>query len=144
MKKLRTKWNGIIAGVCTLALIITLTALADVPPPELSIEQTDSNQFNIVITNGITATNYTLFWTPVLEDPNFPWLPLWVSEVGETNFAVEVPGMDEIPNGFFRVLMGSDSDGDGILQQQDADSDDPGVGILSVTINSPTDGAVLQ
>ena len=133
-----------ILGFGTAALIIVFTALADPPQPGLTITQVASNEFSIIITNGSATTNYTLFWTDVLEDVNYPWLPLWVGDVGETNFGVEIPSMDDWPHGFFRALVGSDGDGDGVLEQQDADSNDSNVGILSLTINSPTNGQVLQ
>lgn len=145
MKNLRRNWPtiGVSLGVASAACITAISVSADAPPV-LRISQQGSNVFNVVITNGVATTNYTLFWTDVIGDVNYPWLPLWVGGVGETNFAVQIPDMNEMPQGWFKVLIGSDSDGDGVLEQQDADSNDPSVGILSVTINNPADGAVLQ
>ena len=130
-----------IVGTCSFALgivIVALTALADAPQPVLSITSLGSNQFSVRVTNGVSGTNYTLFWTPVLADENWPWQVLGV---GDTNFTVD--GGDW-PLSFFRVLLGSDQDGDGVTEQYDANSNDPAIGILSVTIKSPTNGAVLQ
>ncbi len=111
------------------------------PQPVLTIAPLGSNQFNIVITNGVSGTNYTLFWTPALADENYPWQVLGTNAVGATNFTVNG---GEWPNLFFKVLVGSDSDGDGVTEERDANSNDPTVGVLSVTINSPTNNAVLQ
>ena len=130
-----------IVGTCSLVLggiVAALTAFADAPQPVLSITPLGSNQFSILVTNGVSGTNYTLFWTPALVDENWPWQVL---EVGDTNFTVDV---GDWPLGFFKVLLGSDPDGDGVTEEYDANSNDPNIGILSVTINSPTNGAVLQ
>ena len=121
--------------------VLIYSALADVPQPVLSITSLASNQFNIVITNAATTTNYTLFWTPLLADPNYPWQVLVVGDVGETNFTVDGGTW---PSLYFRMLVGADSDGDLIPDWQDAQPLNPSVGILSLTIDSPTDGAVLQ
>jgi hypothetical protein len=139
--KYLSRFAGWLGTSLVIFLVVNLSAQST---PVLKMSQIASNQFNIVVTNGIATTNYTLFWTDVLGDVNYPWVPCWVSAVGETNFAVTIPNMDEAPHGFFKVLVGSDSDGDGVLEQQDADSNDPGTGILSVTINNPADNAVLQ
>lgn len=141
MKKL-TRLMGATASALTLFLLTGLPAQSD--PPALKISPLGANQFNIIITNGVATTNYTLFWTDVIGDVNYPWLPIWVGELGQTNFAVEVADPAEQPHGFFKVLLGSDSDGDGVLEQQDADSSDPGVGILTVIINSPANNSTIE
>src|SRR6266540_3454460 len=126
---IRTVAMGI--ALVARAWVLIYSALA-VPQPVLTIAPLGSNQFNIVITNGVSGTNYTLFWTPALADENYPW-QVW--GIGGTNFVVDGEGW---PNLFFKVLVGSDSDGDGVTEERDANSNDPTVGVLSVTINSPT------
>ncbi len=111
------------------------------PQPVLTIAPLGSNQFNIVITNGVSTTNYTLFWTPVLNDEIYPWQVLGTNAVGATNFTVDG---GEWPIGFFKVLIGIDQDGDGVPEWMDAQPLNPNVGILSITIDSPTNGMVIQ
>jgi hypothetical protein len=124
-----------------LAVLIARTALAQVPPPVLSISPLGSNQFSVLITNGVSTTNYTLFWTPALSDPVYPWVVLGAGQVGETNFTIDG---GEWPVGFFQVLVGGDSDGDGVPEWIDGQPSNPSVGALSVTIDSPTDGSTVN
>ncbi|TAL05012.1 MAG: hypothetical protein EPO07_04335 [Verrucomicrobia bacterium] len=135
------KTRLIVAALSVVAVATLMySALADAPV--LSFVPLGSNQFNIVITNAVTTTNYTLFWTPSLaEDPNYPW-QVWESGVtGQTNFSVNA---GEWPVGFFRVMVGGDADGDGIPEWQDAQSFNPNVGILNITIDSPVNGSTLN
>jgi len=111
--------------------------IANAQQPVLRIESLGTNQFNIVITNGVTTTNYTLFWTPSLADENYPWKVIGIGTIGQTNFIVNG---DPWPVGFFRMLIGKDQDGDGWPEWQDAQPLNPNVGILSITIDSPTNG----
>jgi hypothetical protein len=123
------------------AVIVTaLNVFAIAPQPVLTIAPLGSNQFSISITNGV-STNYTLFWTPVLADENYPWQFLGVFDIGQSNLTVNA---GDWPSGFFRALVGIDSDSDGIPDWMDAAPLDPNVGILSLTINSPTNGATLN
>ena len=122
------------------AWVLIYSALA-VPQPVLTIAPLGSNQFNIVITNGVSTTNYTLFWTPALNDESYPWQVWGTNAVGATNFTVN--GGDW-PIGFFKVLIGIDQDGDGVPEWMDAQPLNPNVGILSVTIDNPTNGMVIQ
>lgn len=128
-------------GVASIIGIGALVYTAFADPPELTIEALGGNQYSITITNGITTTNYTLFWTPALADLNFPWQVLGIGNTGETNFVVDG---GEWPVGFFQIMVGSDADGDGVPIWQDANDNDPSVGILRVTIDSPVNGTTLQ
>src|SRR6266487_5345777 len=68
---IRRPGQAVAVGVAVAASIGVLiySALA-APQPVLTISPLGSNQFNIVITNGVSGTNYTLFWTPALADEN--------------------------------------------------------------------------
>lgn len=142
MKTIKKHWITVSSlFVITVTIIMALDALADVPQPVLKITSLGSNQYNVVITNGV-VTNYTLFWTPLLGDTqNYPWQVLGIGNVGETNFNID--GGDW-PFGYFRVLVGADQDGDGVPEWQDAQPLNPSVGILTLTIDSPLNGTVLQ
>lgn len=124
-----------IAGL--IAIISIITMLAQAQQPVLKISNLGSNQFSVLITNAINTTNYTLFWTPALQDQYYPWQVLTSSAVGESNFIVDGGQWNSL---FFKVLLGTDADGDGVSEWQDAQPGNPAVGILSVTIDSPTSG----
>jgi hypothetical protein len=135
--------HGVCAGAALAASVGILihALLAQAQQPVIRIAPLGSNQFNIVITNGVPTTNYTLFWTPVLANTNYPWIALWGGAVGETNFTVN--GLDW-PLGFFKVMVGHDLDGDSWPVWQDANDNDPDIGILSVTIDWPPNGGNLN
>lgn len=125
----------LLGAIASLATGIAL--LANAQQPVLKITDLGTNQFLVEITNSISTTNYTLYWTPALANPNCPWIVLTNNNVGESNFLVDATGSD---TGFFKVLTGTDFDGDGWQEWLDAQPDNPAVGILSVTIDSPTNG----
>ena len=142
MNKIKRLWIALAAVLgIGLAVVIARNALADVPQPVLTIAPLGSNQFSITITNGVSTTNYTLFWTPFLADENYPWEVLGVGDTGETNFMIDAGGW---ASGFFRVLVGADRDGDGWPDWQDADPLDPNVGQLQVIIYSPAHGSTIN
>lgn len=129
------------AGLCLAGLGIWASALAaDVPQPVLKITQTATNQFRVQITNGVSFANYEVFRRPWLADPVFPFVLHLIGSQGTTNFTVTA-GTD--PAGFFIAAIGSDFDGDGIANYQDAQPTNGAVGVLSISIQDPTNGAVL-
>ncbi|MDB6021365.1 MAG: hypothetical protein JWQ04_1222 [Pedosphaera sp.] len=142
MKTTRTLWIALasVSGIGALA-IAALTALADTPAPVMTMTPLASNQFSITITNGVTNVNYELYWTPMLNDAAYPWQLLVEGAPLQTNFTVD-GGIS--PIGFFQTRVGSDADGDGVPNWMDADPNNPAVGALTVIINSPTNGAVVQ
>jgi hypothetical protein len=133
-------------GVTVAAVTIFLAALtnrADVPQPVLKITSLGSNQFAVAITNGVTNANYELYWTPSLVNSNYPWQLLMVGGTGQTNFTVEVDA-ESRPVGFFLSGVGLDWDADGIENFRDANPYNASIGILTITIDSPLNGALLQ
>ena len=137
----RLRFATIAGGIIASIGVWICATLANAQQPVLKISNLGTNHFSVLITNGISTTNYTLFWTPALQDQNYPWEVLGVGNVGETNFTIDGNGWD---TGFFKVLLGTDFDGDGVPEWMDAQPANPAVGILSVTIDSPTNGMVFQ
>lgn len=123
---------GILAGVAT-----GIALLANAQQPVLKIANLGENQFFLEVTNNATPTNYTLFWTPALADQNYPWVVIGIGAVGQSNFVVDG---GEWEAGFFRAILGNDLDADGIPEWQDAQPLNPAVGLLNITIDSPTSG----
>jgi hypothetical protein len=120
------------------SLFVAIFASGQVPQPVLKIAPTNDTQLLISISNAVASTNYEIYRTPLLNDTNFPWTLHVVGVVGQSNFVVDMEAEDI---GFFRAAVGSDWDADGIPNSMDADPLDPTIGILSITIDSPTNGA---
>lgn len=137
MKTLRSHWR-LVLGIAFTG-ILAIVALAD--PPVLKITSLGTNQFDISITNAVSTTNYTLFWTPAIENQLYPWTVVAVGGIGQSNFIMDVFDGNE---GFFKVLVGSDEDGDGVPSWLDAQPFNPSVGVLTITIDSPVNGTLLQ
>ena len=129
--------------LCTAAFtfLIVVAVTQAVPPPVLTIAPTNGTQFLISITNAVATTNYEIYRTPVLLNTNFPWLLHIVGDVGQSNFVVD---MQAEPMGYFRAGVGSDWDADGVPNSMDANPNDPTIGALTITIDSPTNGATLN
>lgn len=123
---------GILAGIAA-----GLVLLANAQQPVLKISDLGGNQYSVLITNA-GATNYTLFWVPALSAPGYEWQVLTIGNIGESNFTINGGAWK---SGFFKVMIGSDSDGDGIPESHDAQPQNPSVGILSVTIDNPLNGS---
>ena len=140
---LRSKLQISFAGACAVGsvFIAVLAFGQSVPQPVLKIAPTNDTQFLISITNAVASTNYEIYRTPLLFDTNFPWTLYSVGSVGQSNFVVD---MEAEPTGFFRATIGSDWDLDGVPNYMDANPLDPTIGVLSITIDSPTNGASLN
>jgi hypothetical protein len=105
--------------------------------PYLTIGPTGTNGvFLITVFNNTGPANYELWWTPVLANPDYPWTAIAVGNTGQTNFTVTTT----YPTAFYRAVWDTNS----IPLWEAADPNNPGAGILSVFIDSPTNGAVLQ
>jgi len=119
---------------------ITMNDLIQSGVPYLTITPTNANQALITVLNDTNPGNYELWWTPVLADPNYPWTLQSVGLVGQTNFIVNM----DSPTAFFRAVVGSDADGDGVPNYMDGDPNNAAVGALTITIDSPLTGNVFN
>lgn len=129
-----------IMAVLTAVGILIYATFANAQQPALKISNLGANQYFIEIANSV-STNYTLYWTPVLADPNYPWIVLTNTGVGESNFVIDA---GKWSSGFFKVLVGDDADGDGIVEWQDAQPTNSAVGILNITIDNPLNGTTFN
>ncbi|MEK7782023.1 MAG: hypothetical protein AAB370_11040 [Verrucomicrobiota bacterium] len=130
-------WGGIAALVTG-----TLIVMADVPQPVLTIAPTGTNQLLISITNGVTNINYEIYKTPLLGDEaNYPFTLHLIGELGQSNFTVN---MGPEQTGWYRAAIGLDWDNDGVPNAIDGNPNNTNVGALTVTIDSPTTGQLLQ
>lgn len=126
-------------GAAVSIAFIAFNLLADPPAPALTISSLGSNEFSFVITNGV-STNYELYWTPTLNDPsNYPWTLLTVGSTGQTNFSVNAAGWSV---GFFRASI--EQFYNGVPDYELADPNNPSLGPLTITIDSPTNGFIFN
>jgi hypothetical protein len=120
-------------------LIAAYRAMAQTaPPPGVTISALGSNQYSIVITNG-ALTNYELYWTPVLGDSDYPWQLIALNTNGTTNFQVNAGAFSV---GFFEATV--EQFYNGVPDYELANPNNPSAGALTVTIDSPANGSVLQ
>jgi hypothetical protein len=103
----------------------------------LTIAPGGTNQLVVTVINDGDPVNYELWWTPVLANPAYPWKILAVGATGQTNFTVDA---SVYPTGFYQAIW----DTNGIPIWEEADPNNPGAGILTITIDSPTNNAVLN
>jgi hypothetical protein len=136
IKKNRFTLLGIAVGGL-IALAVALNALSQTGPP-ISITPLGTNQYSITITTNIGSATYDLMWTPFLENPDYPWTWAILGTPGQTNYLVNMNGVSD--SGFFRTLLDTNSPALWEL----ANPNIPSLGILTVTIDSPTNGTVLQ
>jgi len=143
MRTIKTHWPrlvGSIAASLGVIFFVWNTVAQSGPQPVLSITRTNTNQFFILITNGVTNASYELYRRPAL-DPFYPWTLHIMGSQGQTSFLANM-GLEY--SGFFVVTVGNDWDGDGIENYRDANPNDTNIGVLTITIDNPTNGSVFN
>jgi len=105
--------------------------------PWLTLVPTNSSSFLLTVWNDQGPANYAIWWTPVLANPAYPWTAITAGTTGQTNFIVPMP---QFSTGFFRAEW----DTNAVPSWIAADPNNPGAGPLSVFIDSPANGAVIQ
>lgn len=101
-----------------------------------------TNTVALTVTNHTAGAVYEVYMRPVLDDPLYPWTFLARGGVNQTNFVITNYNIG--PLGFFELAVGSDWDSDGIANDIDAQPGNGSVGALTITIDFPTQGLVLQ
>jgi hypothetical protein len=140
--KFQTKKIALLSAfVGAFTFVAVLATGQSVPQPVLTIVATNGTQFQLTITNAVASTNYEIYRTPLLSDTNFPWTLHIIGNVGQSNFVVDAEVFD---TGYFRAGIGSDWDLDGVFNDRDANPFDATIGILSITIDSPTNGSTIN
>jgi len=121
-------------------LIIGLPKLGETSPPPALLAGPLTNGFlSLTVTNGTNNEFYEIYGAPTVDSTN--WSLVATGAVSVTNFAV--PTYAALM-GFFKARAGNDWDNDNILNFQDANPNDPNVGVLYITIDSPTNGTTLR
>jgi hypothetical protein len=142
MRTFKKYWSrfATCVGAC-VASIILFTALWvwGQSEPALTITPLGNNSYWLVLTNGFTTNQYELQWTPSLNNDNYPWTVLQLGLIGETNWEVDA---GDWQRGFFRATKVQYYNG--IPDYELADPNNPSLGRLSITIDSPLNGTVLQ
>jgi hypothetical protein len=143
MKTIKKQWLALagLLGVGGVLVGIVLTATAQsVPPPVITIALTNTNELVITVTNGVSYGYYSLYNQHVLDGS--PWALVSTNEaLGVTNFLVNTIPYFE---GYYYVAASTNWNDDGIPNWDLADPNNPGLGKLTVTIVSPSQGQILQ
>lgn len=128
---------GLAAGLAVAVSVLTVLAQSQ---PVLTIAPMGGSQYQVsVTTNADAGARYELWWVPAVNDPLYPWQMIGVGDPGQTNLWVD-GGL--WPAGFFQVSVGQNYNG--IWDYQWANPNDPTLGALTIVIDSPTNGMVLQ
>lgn len=137
--KTLNKHRNTLFGIFGSGLIVVAAALTVLSQtaPLLTITPLGTNQFSVSFTN-YPASTWDLQWTPVLANTNYPWTWATMGTNGQSNYLVNMNGISDA--GFFRTILDTNS----IPLWEAADPNNPSLGILTVTIDSPANGAVLQ
>ena len=124
--------------ILVAGLLFCLTGLlvAQSTAPVLTIAPAGTNLL-VTITNGVSTLSYDVYWTPILANPAFPWKAAAIGSPGQTNFTIS---MGVWQSQFFRAVIDTNT----IPIWEAADPNNPGAGILTVFIDSPANGALLQ
>lgn len=138
MKNIKQHWLTLIGvGGSGLLMLAAAFAALSQTAPILAIAPSGTNQISVTITNNIGGVDYDLQWTPVLENPNFPWSFAAIGVPGGTNFLLDAEGYPAI---FFRAIL----DTNAVPLWEAANPNNPSSAILKVTIASPGNGSNLQ
>jgi hypothetical protein len=123
---------GILGG--TAIVIGTALTVWAQSAPVLTITPLGTNQFSISFTNN--GGTYDLQSTPVLANPEYPWTWAAIGTNAQTNFLVT--GVYQ--TGFYRAILDTNS----VPLWEAADPNNPAAGILTITIDSPANGSLIQ
>jgi hypothetical protein len=122
----------LVGGIVVVA--VAFTALSQTAP-FLTITPLGTNQFSISFTN-YPASTWDLQWTPLLDNSDYPWTFAAVGTPGQSNYLLN---MEDYQSGFFRTILDTNS----VPLWEEADPNNPGAGILTVFIDSPTNHSTL-
>jgi hypothetical protein len=131
-------WQKIIVGkaVILIAILFVGRNLPAQTAPPLTITPLGTNQYSITFTNSPPNT-YDLQWTPVLANPDYPWTWAAIGTNGQSSFQVN-GGTYQI--GFFRTILDTNS----VPLWELADPNNPALGPLTIVIDNPANGSVIQ
>lgn len=119
-------------------LLYAAIGLTQITPPVLTVAPAGTNALAITVTNGDGTSSYEIWTTPILGNTaDYPWTVATVGTNSQTNFTVNI---GDYYTGFYRAVV----DTNAIPLWQAADPNNPAVGVLTVFIDTPTNGAVLQ
>lgn len=119
--------------------ICTAIGLAQITPPVLTVTPVGTNQLSVTFTNS-PPTTWDLQWTPALAGSEYNWSWIKTGSYAQTNFTMSMDELSGSPTAFFRTIL----DTNAIPLWEAADPNNPAAGILTVTIDSPTNGAAIQ
>lgn len=143
MKTIKKHWLGLagLVGVAGALIGMVMTAMGQsVPQPGITIALTNTSQLVITVTNGVVYGYYSLDNQHVLGSGT--WTLISTNDVlGDTNFTVNTAPYFE---GYYLVAANTNWNDNGIPNWDVADPNNPGLGKLTISIVSPSQGQILQ
>jgi hypothetical protein len=138
MKTIKSHWTAFTRiAICGLLVVATALTVWAQTAPVLTVTPTGTNQLLITITNAGSGS-YEVWTTPMLGNTAaYPWTTTAVGTNGQNTFVVPI---GPYPSGFYLALL----DTNAIPLWQAASPTNQSLGVLAVTIDSPTNGASLQ
>jgi hypothetical protein len=142
MKTIKKYWlalAGLLGIGCALVGIVLNATALTVPAPMISIAVTNTNQVSITVTNGVPYANYILYNQHNLGSPTWTFVTNPVP--GVSNFVVN---MGPYFYDFYLVTGSTNWNNNGIPNWEYADPKNPSLGVLTVSIVSPSQGQIIQ
>ena len=62
-----------LAAILAVATVIVAVKTLAQTAPTLSIAPVGTNTFNITVGDSVGGTSYALYWTPILDNADYPW-----------------------------------------------------------------------
>jgi len=137
-KGLIGRWT-ILPALGTAAIVVAIAARAT--PPALTLTPLGNGDLQLSITNAIPTNTYDIYYTPNFNS-GFAWNFFYRGAAGQTNFTISLSNSP--PSGFFIVTDIDDFDGDGIPNWEDANPNNASIGIMTVIIDTPTNGYTFR
>ena len=122
------------------ASLIAIGIVARATPPGLSITTLTNGVLQLTVTNGAPGDTYQILYTPNF-DPGYQWNVNMLGETNQTNFTLSTIST---PSGFYKAVNNTDFDNDGIPNYEDANATDSSIGLLTVIIDTPTNGYTFR
>ena len=122
-------------------LLLAVPRLGHSAQAGLQITLVSTNTVQVTITNGSPGDTFQIERRPAF-DENYDWGNPVSGTLNQTNFLLTMGAADVME--FYRALSCLDCDGDGVPNTSDANPLDPAIGILTITIDNPANGSVVQ
>jgi len=140
----RRSWAWATLSLLVASAFSTVLIRSAGADPGLSVSLISSNQVRITVTNALAGETYVLYRRDDLNElqgtNDTRWKPVQIGAPGQTVFTND---FGIFLMGFLRTVSGTNWDADAAVNWIDADPLNSSIGALTVTIESPANGATI-